>query len=93
MGGYIGSICSATETQVADHTHSDMKRALQKPATASVCLLQCMHFKLPHADTVSAVTQQVKPLQQTQSFSELQVLILEVFIAFFEVANEMLLSG
>ena len=67
--------------------------AAQEPATALVCLLQSMHLELTHTDAVTAVTQQVKSLQQTESFPELQILVLEVFIAFFEISDQMLLSG
>lgn len=51
-----------------------------------------MHLKLAHTDTVSAVTQKVKSLQETKSFPELQILILEIPVALFEIFNQMLLS-
>ena len=52
-----------------------------------------MQFKFPHANTVTAVAEQVQALQQTEFFFQLYVLIFQVFVALLEVPNQMLLPG
>ena len=52
-----------------------------------------MQLELTHAYTVPAVGEQVKTLQQANTFPQLQILILQVLVAFFEVSNQMLLPS